>query len=112
MKLIRAIIKPERLHAVKDKLNEVGIKGMTVSEVKGFGHQKGKTEFYRGNPVQVHFLPKIQIFLAVTDDKKDDVVNAIMDAARTGKYGDGKIFINNLEEVIRIRTGDKGEEAL
>ena len=97
---------------MKDKLNEVGIKGMTVSEVKGFGHQKGKTEFYRGNPVQVHFLPKIQIFLAVTNDKKDDVVNAIMDAARTGKYGDGKIFINNLEEVVRIRTGEKGEEAL
>ncbi|MEK9717182.1 MAG: P-II family nitrogen regulator [Pelagibacteraceae bacterium] len=112
MKLIRAIIKPERLHAVKDRLNEVGIKGMTVSEVKGFGHQKGKTEFYRGNPVQVHFLPKIQIFLAVTDDKKDEVINVITEAARTGKYGDGKIFVNNLEEVVRIRTGEKGEEAL
>ncbi|MEK9893400.1 MAG: P-II family nitrogen regulator [Pelagibacteraceae bacterium] len=112
MKLIRAIIKPERLHAVKEKLNEIGVKGMTVSEVKGFGHQKGKTEFYRGNPVQVHFLPKTQIFLAVSDDKKDAVISAITEAAKTGKYGDGKIFINNLEEVVRIRTGEKNEEAL
>ena len=77
MKLIRAIIKPERLHSVKEKLNEVGVKGMTISDVKGFGHQKGKTEFYRGNPVQVHFLPKIQIFLAVTDGNNDSVVQAI-----------------------------------
>ena len=112
MKLITAISKPFKLDDVREALSAVGVQGMTVTEVKGFGHQKGKTEFYRGNPVQVHFLPKTQIFLAVSDDKKDAVISAITEAAKTGKYGDGKIFINNLEEVVRIRTGEKNEEAL
>jgi nitrogen regulatory protein PII len=97
---------------VKEKNNEVGVKVMTISDVKGFCHHKGKTEFDRGSPVQVNFIQKIKIFLAVSDEKKDSVVQAITEAAKTGKYGDGKIFINNLDEVVRIRTGEKNEEAL
>ncbi len=112
MKKIEAIIKPFRLTDVKDALNELGIQGMTVSEVKGFGRQKGHTEIYRGSEYTVDFLPKIKIETVVADHLKDAAVQAIIKAAKTGKIGDGKIFVYELEQAIRIRTAETGAEAL
>ena len=112
MKKIEAIIKPFKLTEVKDALNDLGIQGMTVSEVKGFGRQKGHTEIYRGSEYTVDFLPKIKIETAVADNVKDAAVAAIIKAAKTGKIGDGKIFVSSLEEVIRIRTEEKGDSAV
>lgn len=112
MKKVEAIIKPFKLDDVKEKLSGLGIKGMTVSEVRGFGRQKGHTEIYRGAEYVVDFLPKIKIEVAVPDNQVSEVVEAIRNAANTGKIGDGKIFIFPVEECIRIRTGETGEEAL
>ena len=112
MKLITAIIKPFKMDDVRESLNEIGIEGMTLSEVRGFGRQKGHTELYRGAEYSVDFLPKIQIELGVQDDMVERVVEAITQAAHTGKIGDGKIFITNLESIIRIRTGEKDNEAI
>ena len=112
MKKIEAIIKPFKLTEVKDALNELGIQGMTVSEVKGFGRQKGHTEIYRGSEYTVDFLPKIKIETVVADNVKDAAVAAIAKAAKTGKIGDGKIFISTVEEAIRIRTDEKGDSAV
>ncbi|MBI3015211.1 MAG: P-II family nitrogen regulator [Candidatus Tectomicrobia bacterium] len=112
MKKIEAIIKPFKLDEVKDKLSEVGIQGLTVSEVKGFGRQKGHTELYRGAEYVVDFLPKIKLEIVVPDRLVDDVVEAIMSSAQTGRIGDGKIFVLPIEEAVRIRTGERGEEAL
>lgn len=112
MKRIEAIIKPFKLDEVKDALNNIGIQGMTVTEVKGFGRQKGHAELYRGAEYVVDFIPKIKIDIIVPDHMADDVVTAIEKSARTGKIGDGKIFISNIENLIRIRTGQKGEDAL
>ena len=112
MKLIKAIIKPFKLEEVKDALSEIGVEGMTVSEVKGFYRQKGHTEIYIGSEYTVDFLPKVKIEIAVSDDMSSKVVDAIVGAAQTGKIGDGKIFILPVEETVRIRTGEKGEEAL
>ncbi|GFO57003.1 nitrogen regulatory protein P-II 1 [Geomonas sp. Red276] len=112
MKLIEAIIKPFKLDEVKDALNEIGIEGITVSEVKGFGRQKGHTELYRGAEYVVDFIPKVKIEIAVSDDLVAKVVSAIEETARTGRIGDGKIFIINLDEAVRIRTGEKGDEAI
>ena len=112
MKKIEAIIKPFRLTDVKDALNELGIQGMTVSEVKGFGRQKGHTEIYRGSEYTVDFLPKIKIETVVADTIKDAAVAAIIKAAKTGKIGDGKIFVTAIEEATRIRTDEKGESAV
>ncbi len=112
MKKIEAVIKPFKLDDVKEALKEVGVQGLTVVEVKGFGRQKGHTELYRGAEYVIDFLPKIKLEIAVSDDMVTKVVEAIIDSARTGKIGDGKIFISPLEEVIRIRTGERGEEAL
>ncbi len=109
---IDAIIKPFKLDAVKDKLNEIGVTGMTVSEVKGFGRQKGHTELYRGAEYKVDFLPKVKLEIIVSQEMEDQVINAIIQTAQTGKIGDGKIFITDLKDVIRIRTGDKGKEAI
>lgn len=109
---IDAIIKPFKLDAVKDKLNEIGVTGMTVSEVKGFGRQKGHTELYRGAEYKVDFLPKVKLEIIVPQEMEDQVVDAIIQTAQTGKIGDGKIFITDLKDVIRIRTGDKGKEAI
>jgi nitrogen regulatory protein P-II 1 len=112
MKLIEAIIKPFKLDEVKDALNEIGIEGITVSEVKGFGRQKGHTELYRGAEYVVDFIPKVKLEIAVTDDLVARVVAAIEDTAKTGRIGDGKIFIIPMEEAVRIRTGEKGDEAI
>jgi nitrogen regulatory protein P-II 1 len=112
MKKIEAIIKPFKLEEVKDALAEIGIEGMTVSEVKGFGRQKGHTEIYRGSEYTVDFLPKIKIEIVVAGGQKDAAVNAIIKAAKTGKIGDGKVFVSAVEEVIRIRTEEKGESAV
>jgi nitrogen regulatory protein P-II 1 len=112
MKKFEAIIKPFKLTEVKDALNELGIQGMTVSEVKGFGRQKGHTEIYRGSEYTVDFLPKIKIETVVADNVKDAAVAAIVKAARTGKIGDGKIFVSTIEEATRIRTDEKGESAI
>ena len=112
MKLIKAIIKPFKFEEVKDALSEIGVEGMTVSEVKGFGRQKGHTEIYRGSEYTVDFLPKVKLEIAVADDLVTKVVDAIVSAAQTGKIGDGKVFIIPIEEAIRIRTGEKGEIAL
>ena len=112
MKLITAIIKPFKLDDVREALSEIGVHGMTVTEVKGFGRQKGHTELYRGAEYVVDFLPKIKVEVAVSDEQLDEAIEAISGAARSGKIGDGKIFITNLEEVIRIRTGEKAAEAL
>jgi len=112
MKKIEAIIKPFKLTEVKDALNELGIQGMTVSEVKGFGRQKGHTEIYRGSEYTVDFLPKIKIETVVADNVKDAAVAAIIKAAKTGKIGDGKVFISSIEEAIRIRTDEKGDSAV
>jgi nitrogen regulatory protein P-II 1 len=112
MKKIEAIIKPFKLEEVKDALGEIGMEGMTVTEVKGFGRQKGHTEIYRGSEYTVDFLPKIKIELAVTEAQVDLAVGAIVKAARTGKIGDGKIFVQALDEAVRIRTDERGHEAL
>ena len=112
MKLIQAIIKPFKLDEVKDALNEIGIEGITISEVKGFGRQKGHTELYRGAEYVVDFIPKIKMEIAVSDDLVSKVVETIQNAAKTGRIGDGKIFIIPLEEAVRIRTGEKGTDAI
>ena len=112
MKKIEAIIKPFKLDEVKDELNNIGVLGLTVLEVKGYGRQKGHTELYRGAEYAVDFLPKIKIELIIQDDLINDVVEAIKSKAHTGKIGDGKIFISQVEEVIRIRTGEKGKKAI
>ena len=112
MKLVTAIVKPFRLDDVRNALGEVGIQGMTVSEVKGFGRQRGHTELYRGAEYVVDFLPKAKIEVAVSDDLVERVVEAIVDAAKTGKVGDGKIFVTNIEQVWRSRTGETGDSAL
>ncbi len=112
MKKIEAIIKPFKLEEVKDALGEVGIEGMTVTEVKGFGRQKGHTEIYRGSEYTVDFLPKIKLELVVMDSDVDAAVNAIVKSAKTGKIGDGKVFVTQIEEAIRIRTEEKGEAAV
>ncbi|HPC62889.1 MAG TPA: P-II family nitrogen regulator [Verrucomicrobiota bacterium] len=112
MKRIEAIIKPFKLEEVKDALAEVGIEGMTVVEVKGFGRQKGHTEIYRGSEYTVDFLPKIKIELVLTDDKLDAAVAAIVKSAKTGKIGDGKVFVSNVEQAIRIRTEEQGDRAI
>ncbi len=112
MKKVEAIIKPFKLDDVKDRLGEVGIQGITVMEVKGFGRQKGHTELYRGAEYVVDFLPKIKIEVVVPDDMVEEVIEAIEGAARTGRIGDGKIFVVPVEEAVRIRTGERGEGAL
>ncbi|HIF51526.1 MAG TPA: P-II family nitrogen regulator [Thiotrichaceae bacterium] len=112
MKLVTAIIKPFKLDDAREALTEIGVQGMTVTEAKGFGRQKGHTELYRGAEYVVDFLPKIKLEAAVVDDKVDEVVAAITKAASTGKIGDGKIFVSSLEHVVRIRTGESGDDAL
>jgi nitrogen regulatory protein P-II 1 len=112
MKKIEAIIKPIKLDEVKGTLNEIGIQGMTVTEVKGFGKQKGHVEIYRGTEYEVRFLPKIKVEVVIADSMVDKLVSTIIDKAKTGNIGDGKIFIYPLEDVIRIRTGESGEEAV
>jgi nitrogen regulatory protein P-II 1 len=112
MKLIEAIIKPFKLDEVKDALNEIGIEGITVSEVKGFGRQKGHTELYRGAEYVVDFIPKIKMEIAVSDDLVAKVVETIQNTAKTGRIGDGKIFVIALEEAVRIRTGERGTDAI
>jgi len=112
VKKIEAIIKPFKLDEVKDKLNEIGVLGMTVTEVKGFGRQKGHTELYRGAEYVVDFLPKIKLEVAVSDDMVEEVVTAISQSAHTGRIGDGKIFVLPVEEAVRIRTGERGDTAL
>jgi len=112
MKMITAIIKPFKLDEVRDALSEVGVKGMTVTEVKGFGRQKGHTELYRGAEYVVDFLPKVKLEIAVDTDIADQVIDAIVKAARTDKIGDGKIFVFDLDQVLRIRTGESGNDAL
>ena len=112
MKKIEAIIKPFKLDEVRDALAEVGVEGMTVSEVKGFGRQKGPTEIYRGSEYTVDFLPKIKLELVVADENVQTSLDAITKAANTGKIGDGKLFVTSVEEAIRIRTEEKGDEAL
>lgn len=112
MKKIEAIIKPFKLDEVKESLNEIGIHGITVTEVKGFGRQKGHTELYRGAEYVVDFLPKIKIEIIVKDSMVEKVIETIQESAKTGRIGDGKIFVTPVEEVIRIRTGEKGENAV
>ncbi len=112
MKKIEAIIKPFKLEEVKDALAEVGIEGMTVTEVKGFGRQKGHTEIYRGSEYTVDFLPKIKLEIVVADASADAVLGAIIKAAKTGKIGDGKVFISPVDEAVRIRTEEKGDKAV
>jgi len=112
MKLITAVIKPFKLDAVREALSEIGVQGITVTEVKGFGRQKGHTELYRGAEYVVDFLPKTKLEVAVPDDQLDSVVESISKAAHSGKIGDGKIFVSSLEQVVRIRTGESGEDAL
>src|SRR5260221_10661084 len=112
MKKIEAIVKPFKLEEIKDALGEIGIEGMTVIEVKGFGRQKGHTEIYRGSEYTVDFLPKVKLEVVVSDAQTDNAVAAIVKAANTGKIGDGKVFVSNVEEAIRIRTEEKGEQAV
>ena len=112
MKLVTAIIKPFKLDEVREALSDIGVQGITVTEVRGFGRQKGHTELYRGAEYVVDFLPKVKIEAAVSDELVDRVVEAVEAAARTGKIGDGKVFVYNLEQVIRIRTGETGQGAL
>jgi nitrogen regulatory protein PII len=112
MKKVEAIIKPFKLEEVKDALSEAGIEGMTISEVKGFGRQKGHTEIYRGSEYTVDFLPKIKIELVLPDARVDGAVAAITKAAKTGKIGDGKVFVSRIEDALRIRTGEKGDNAV
>ncbi|MBH96091.1 MAG: transcriptional regulator [Gammaproteobacteria bacterium] len=112
MKLVTAVVKPFKLDDVREALSDIGMQGITVTEVKGFGRQKGHTELYRGAEYVVDFLPKVKIEVATTEDQVDQVIEAISKAANTGKIGDGKIFVVNLEQAIRIRTGESGNEAL
>ncbi len=112
MKLVAAIIKPYRLDDVREALSEIGVTGMTVYEVKGFGRQKGHTEQYRGAEYVVDYIPKVKLEIAIADDQVDAVVDAIVEAAKTGKIGDGKIFVTPLESVVRVRTGETGDSAL
>ena len=112
MKLITAIIKPYKLDEVREVLSEVGVTGLTITDVKGFGRQKGHTELYRGSEYVVDFLPKTKIELAVSDNTVDKVIQAVSDVANTGKIGDGKIFVSSLDQVVRIRTGELNEDAL
>lgn len=112
MKLITAIIKPFKLDDVREALSDVGVQGITATEIKGFGRQKGHTELYRGAEYVVDFLPKVKLEIAIADERVDTVIEAITGAANTGKIGDGKIFVSPLEQVIRIRTGETGEDAL
>jgi nitrogen regulatory protein P-II 2 len=112
MKLITAVVKPFRLDDVRNALAEVGVQGMTVTEVKGFGRQRGHTELYRGAEYVVDFLPKVKVEVAVTDEQAERVIEAIIEAAKTGKVGDGKIFVTNLAQVYRIRTGETGDQAI
>lgn len=112
MKLVTAIVKPFKLDDVREALSEIGVQGITVTEVKGFGRQKGHTELYRGAEYVVDFLPKVKIEVAIADTSVDQVIEAITNAANTGKIGDGKIFVSPLEQVVRIRTGETGEEAI
>lgn len=112
MKKVQAIIKPFKLDEVKDGLASIGIKGLTISEVKGFGRQKGHTELYRGAEYEIDFLPKIKVEVVTTDDKYQEVVDTIQEKSKTGKIGDGKIFVYDLEKVVRIRTGEMGESAI
>ena len=112
MKLITAIVKPFKLDDVREALSEIGVSGITVTEVKGFGRQKGHTELYRGAEYVVDFLPKVKMEIAITEDQLDQAVEAISKAANTGKIGDGKVFVSKLEQVVRIRTGETGEEAI
>lgn len=112
MKKIEAVIKPFKLDEVREALSEIGVNGLTVTEVKGFGRQKGHTELYRGAEYVVDFLPKIKLELIVPDEMLDNAIEAIMQVARTGKIGDGKIFVTTVEQVIRIRTGETGESAI
>jgi len=112
MKMVSAIIKPFKLDDVREALSDIGVSGITVVEVKGFGRQKGHTELYRGAEYVVDFLPKIKVEIAIDDDQLDQVIEAVTDAAKTGKIGDGKIFVTDLAQVVRIRTGESGSEAL
>ena len=112
MKKIEAIVKPFKLEEIKDALGHIGISGMTVTEVKGFGRQKGHTEIYRGSEYTVDFLPKLKVEMVVPDDQAEGAVEAIVKAAKTGKIGDGKVFLTNVEEAVRIRTEEKGEKAI
>ncbi|MDQ3687709.1 MAG: P-II family nitrogen regulator [Acidobacteriota bacterium] len=112
MKKIEAIVRPHLLDAVKNSLQEIDVKGMTVSEVQGYGRQRGHTETYRGAEYQIEFIPKLKIEVIIPDDIEDMVVHAVMTAAQTGKFGDGKIFVTTIDDVIRIRTGERGEAAL
>lgn len=112
MKLITSIIKPYKLDEVREALSDIGVQGLTVTEVKGFGRQKGHTELYRGAEYTVDFLPKVKIETAIADDIAEQVIEAIIKAANTGKIGDGKIFVSNIEQTIRIRTGETGTDAL
>ncbi|GAA4091484.1 P-II family nitrogen regulator [Zhongshania borealis] len=112
MKLVSAVIKPFKLDDVRAALSEIGVQGVTVTEVKGFGRQKGHTELYRGAEYVVDFLPKVKLEIAVSDDQVEKVIDTVTKAACTGKIGDGKIFVTSLEQVIRIRTGETGEEAI
>ena len=112
MKIVSAIVKPFKLDDVRSALSDIGIHGMTVYEVKGFGRQKGHTELYRGAEYVVDYIPKVKIEVAVDDDMVDRVIEAVIDSAKTGKIGDGKIFVTNLETVVRIRTGESGSSAL
>lgn len=112
MKLVRGIIKPHMLDNVKKALMDMGIVGMTVTEVKGYGRQKGHSELYRGAEYKIDFVPKVQMDIVITDNQVTDVVNAIIKSAKTGRIGDGKVFVFPVEEAIRIRTGEKGHEAL
>ncbi len=112
MKMVVAVIKHFKLDDVKDALNSIGIHGMTITEVKGFGRQKGHIEIYRGTSYEVRFLPKLKIEIAISDEKLEEIVTIIQKAAYTGEIGDGKIFIYDLKDVVRIRTGERGEEAI
>ena len=112
MKLVTAIVKPFKLDDVREALSEIGVQGITVTEVKGFGRQKGHTELYRGAEYVVDFLPKVKLEVAVAGDMVDSVIESIRNAANTGKIGDGKIFVSSLEQAVRIRTGETGSEAL
>lgn len=112
MKKIEAIIRPIRFEAVKEALNDIGVYGMTITDVRGFGRQLGHTEKYRGSTYTLNLLPKIKIEIVAPDDRVEEIVSAIIEAAQTGEIGDGKIFISEVEEVVRIRTGERGEAAL
>ena len=112
MKFVMAIIKPFKLDDVRESLSEIGVQGVTVTEVKGFGRQKGHTELYRGSEYVVDFLPKVKLEVAIADDLLERTLEVVADAAATGKIGDGKIFVTDLEQVIRIRTGESGEDAV